>query len=60
MRRVLREASGLVVLLAALSTLFYAIVQLRGREYIACFVLVLTGLSLLHAAVELLRPSVGE
>jgi len=33
---------------------------LRERDYLACVILTLTGLSLMRAGVELLRPSVGE
>jgi hypothetical protein len=55
-----REGSGALLLLCALGVLFYAVVQLRARDYLACMILVLTGLSLLRAAVELLQPSLGE
>jgi hypothetical protein len=56
----LREGSGTVLVLAALAALFYGVVQLRGRDYLACIILVLAGLSLMRAGVELLRPSIGE
>jgi hypothetical protein len=56
----LRESSGVLLLVGALAILFYAVVQLRGSDYLACMILVLTGLSLMRAAVELLQPSIGE
>jgi hypothetical protein len=48
------------LVLSALSVLFYGVMQLRQRDYLACIILTLTGLSLMRAGVELLRPSVGE
>ena len=56
----LREGSGTVLVLAALASLFYGVTLLRGRDYLACIILVLAGLSLMRAGVELLRPSIGE
>ncbi|MEM9068791.1 MAG: hypothetical protein AAGE52_09800 [Myxococcota bacterium] len=56
----LREGSGALLLLSALATLFYGVVKLRAHDYVATIVLVVVGLALLGAAVELLRPSVGE
>jgi hypothetical protein len=60
MGRGLREGSGTLLVLAALSVLFYGVTLLRARDYLACVILVLTGLSLMRAGVELLRPSTGE
>ncbi|MBN1652553.1 MAG: hypothetical protein JXA30_02135 [Deltaproteobacteria bacterium] len=60
MRLGVREGLGVLLLLSSLATLFYAVSLLRLRDYLACIILVLTGLSLLRAAVELLRPSIGE
>jgi hypothetical protein len=48
------------LVLSALGLLFYGVVQLRQRDYLACVILTLTGLSLMRAGVELLRLSVGE
>jgi hypothetical protein len=56
----LRDGSGVVLVLSALGVLFYGVVELRERDYLACVILTLTGLSLMRAGVELLRPSVGE
>jgi hypothetical protein len=56
----LRAGAGLGLLLCALAVLFYGVMQLRQRDYLACIVLTMTGLSLMRAGVELLRPSVGE
>jgi hypothetical protein len=56
----LREGSGLVLLGGSLAVLAYGVGQLRARDYIACIILVLTGLSMLKAAVALLRPSAHD
>ena len=47
-------------MLGAFAALFYGVMLLRNRDYLACIILVLTGLSLMRAGVELLRPSIGE
>ena len=60
MGRNLREGGGALLLVAALVVLYHGVAQLRGRDYLACCVLVLTGLSLVKASVEMLRPSIGE
>ena len=57
--RGLRDGSGAVLLVAALSALFYGVVLLRGRDYLACMILTFAGLSLLRAGIELLGPSPG-
>jgi hypothetical protein len=56
----LRAGAGLGLVVTALVTLFYGVVQLRQRDYLACIILTSTGLSLVRAGVELLRPSVSE
>jgi hypothetical protein len=43
-----------------MAVLFWAVVQLRSHDYVAAALLVLTGLSVLRAGVELLRPTLGE
>ncbi|MFW6050015.1 MAG: hypothetical protein ACODAU_02505 [Myxococcota bacterium] len=60
MRRVLRDGTGSLLVLVSLGVLFHAIRELRLHDYVSAIVLVVTGLSLLGAGVELLRPSVGE
>ena len=60
MSRGLRDGSGTLLLLGALGVLFYGILQLSAHDYVAAIILVVTGLCLLGAGVELLRPSVGE
>jgi hypothetical protein len=60
MRRALRDGSGIVLVLAALAGLFFGVVELRERDYLASMLLLLTGLAVLRAGVELLRPTVGE
>jgi hypothetical protein len=52
----LRLGSGIAISAFALGVLFYAVTLLRGRDYLGCVILVLTGLSLLRAGTELLRP----
>lgn len=46
--------------MSALALCFHGVSQLRAHDYLACIMLTLTGLSLLRAGVDLLRPSVGE
>lgn len=60
MSRLLREGSGFGLLALALAVLFNAVSELRGRDYLACIILVFTGIWLLRAGVELLRPSVRD
>ena len=56
----LREGSGVFLILGALITLFGAVTELRQHDYLACIILMFTGLSLMRAGAELLRPTVGE
>jgi hypothetical protein len=56
----LREGTGFGLVATALAVLFHAVTELRGRDYLACIILVLTGISLMRAGIELLRPSVGD
>lgn len=56
----LREVVGVVLVVAALVMLFVGVTQLRAHDYLACIILTFTGLSLMRAGAELLRPSVGE
>lgn len=56
----LREGSGAVLVLAAIAVLGIAIGHLRDQEYVGAILMVTTGLALLRAGVELLRPSMGE
>jgi len=60
LRPLVREAAGFGLVLAALAGLFQAVSELRGRDYLACIILVFTGIWLLRAGVELLRPSVRD
>ncbi len=60
MTGLLREGSGVLLLLVALGVLFVAVTELRGRDYLACIILVLTGISLMRAGVELLKPSMSD
>jgi len=55
-----REAAGSVLLACSLAIVFVGVQELRGRDYLAAIVLVMTGISLLKAGVELLRPAVSE
>ena len=58
--RGLREGSGGLLLVSSLAVLTYGVVYLRSHDYVAALVLVVIGLALLGAGVELLRPSAGE
>lgn len=58
--RVIRDATGAVLSLLSLAVLFYGVVELRGHDYVSAIVLVVTGLCLLGAGLEILRPTVGE
>ena len=60
MSQPLREGSGAVLILSALGVLYTAIGHLREQEYVGAILMVTTGLALLRAGVELLRPSMGE
>lgn len=60
MGRALRDGTGLLLVIVALGALFAGVVQLRERDYLASMLLLLTGLAVLRAGVELLRPTVGE
>jgi hypothetical protein len=56
----LREGSGALLVLGGLAVLFQAVMLLRARDYLASIILVSTGMPLLRAGVELLRPSIGD
>jgi len=56
----MREGSGAALLVASLCVLFYAVMQLAAHDYLASVLLIVVGLFILRAAVELLRPTVGE
>lgn len=56
----LREGFGALIVLAALGLLGHAVFSLQGRDYLGCVILVVTGLSLMRAGVELLRAARGE
>ncbi len=60
MMRRLREVLGALLLVAALVTLFFAVMNLRAHDYVAAILLSVMGVALLGAGVELLRPTVGE
>lgn len=60
MGRLLRDGAGSILVVASLILLFAGVWQLRGHDYVASVLLVLSGLSVLRAATELLRPSLGE
>ena len=60
MGRIVRDASGLGLVLAALAALFFGVSQLRAHDYLAAALMLLTGVAVLRAGVELLRPTIGE
>lgn len=55
-----REGLGAALVLCALAALWMALDALREQQFVATVLLLTTGLSVLRAGVELLRPSVGE
>ncbi len=60
MARVIRDGSGLLFAVLALAALGAGVVELRDHDYLAAALLLVTGIGVLRAAVELLRPTVGE
>ncbi len=60
MLRFVRELAGLGLLVSSLGVLFRGVLVLGRHDYVAALVLVVVGLSLLGAAMELLRPGLGE
>lgn len=60
MGRALRDGSGFVLVILALAALFGGVVELGDHDYLAATLLLLSGLAVLRAGVELLRPTVGE
>ena len=60
MGRAVRDGSGALLVGAAIAVLFWGVLQLRAHDYVAAVLLVITGLSVLRAGVELLRPTLGE
>ncbi len=60
MRKALRDGSGAVLVVVSLATLTLALSELGNHDYVAAILLVVTGLTVLRAGVELLRPTVGE
>ena len=54
------KAPGALLVLGGLAVLFQAVMLLRARDYLASIILVSTGMPLLRAGVELLRPSIGD
>ncbi len=60
MIRTLREGAGALLVLVSLGTLFVALRELGGHDYVAAGMLMFSGIALLRGGVELLRPTVGE
>jgi hypothetical protein len=58
--RVLRDGSGLLLLLLGLASLGGTVIDVRGHDYVAAMLWATVGLALVRAAVALLRPSMGE
>lgn len=56
----MRDGSGLVLTAASLGAIFWGVLQLHEHDYLAAMLMLLTGLAVLRAGVELLRPTVGE
>lgn len=60
MGRALRDGSGAMLVGAAMVVIFWAVVQMRAHDYVAATLLLVTGLAMLRAGVDLLRPTLGE
>ena len=60
MSRYLREGCGALLLLSALAVIGLGVQHLRDQEFVGAVLLALTGLTLVRAGVDLLRPSMGE
>ncbi len=58
--RVVREGSGIILLLVALGIYGFAVTRLTSHDYVAAILSALMGTAALGSSVELLRPSVGE
>ncbi len=58
--RAFREGMGATMLVSAMAVLAYAIMRLTEHDYVGAVVLVVVGISVLGASVELLRPWAGE
>lgn len=56
----MRDGSGALLIGAAIAVLFWGVLQLRAHDYVAAILLVIAGLAVLRAGVELLRPTLGE
>ena len=56
MRSPVRDGAGALLVVSAVVVIFLAVTQLRGRDYLGSTILVLAGLSIMRAGVELLRP----
>ena len=56
----IRDIAGGLLVLGALVGFFEALMRLRAHDYIAGFVIIMAGLGVMGAGVELLRPTVGE
>lgn len=56
----LRAGTGALLVGGSMPLLFWAIVQLRGHDYVAGLLLVVAALSVLRAGTDLLRPTLGE
>jgi hypothetical protein len=60
MSRYLREGCAALLLVSALVLIGFGVQHLRDQEFVGAVLLALTGLTLVRAGVDLLRPSMGE
>lgn len=60
MRSWVRDICGALLVLGALAGLFEGLMRLRAHDYVAAFIIMMAGLGVMGAGVELLRPTVGE
>jgi len=60
MTKVVRDGTGLLLVVVALAALYWGVADLREHDYLSSALLLATGLAVLRGGVELLRPTVGE
>ncbi|MGE0787081.1 MAG: hypothetical protein AB7S26_15515 [Sandaracinaceae bacterium] len=60
MAHILRDGTGLVLVLGALGALGWGLSELASHDYLSAILAIVVGLSVMRAGVDLLRPTVGE
>lgn len=60
MTKVVRDGTGLLLVVLAIAGLYWGVTELREHDYLAAVLALIASLAVLRAGVELLRPTVGE